>query len=63
MTSFQNKSFHYKNTKYCCMLRFICDVHVRNNECLPGMRKNFKIQEGETFDFSYDVSSIMHYGR
>lgn len=44
------------------MSRFICDAHVRNKECLPGMKKNFKIQEGETFNFIYDVSSIMHYG-
>lgn len=31
--------------------------------CVSGMERNFKMQEGETFNISYDVTSIMHYGR
>ncbi|XP_038589868.1 astacin-like metalloendopeptidase isoform X2 [Micropterus salmoides] len=37
-------------------------IAVLPHNIMPGMEKNFKKQEGETFDLPYDVTSIMHYG-
>ncbi|XP_070781163.1 zinc metalloproteinase nas-4 [Enoplosus armatus] len=37
-------------------------ITVLPHNIMAGMEKNFKKQEGKTFDISYDINSIMHYG-
>uniref|UniRef100_A0A3B4TRI3 Metalloendopeptidase n=1 Tax=Seriola dumerili TaxID=41447 RepID=A0A3B4TRI3_SERDU len=37
-------------------------ITVLPHNIMAGMEKNFKKQEGKTFDLPYDISSIMHYG-
>ncbi|TNN40191.1 Astacin-like metalloendopeptidase [Liparis tanakae] len=37
-------------------------IKILYNNIMPGMELNFKQQVGETFDLSYDLSSILHYG-
>ncbi|XP_074473940.1 hatching enzyme 1.2 isoform X2 [Sebastes fasciatus] len=37
-------------------------ITVLPHNIMDGMERNFKKQEGKTFDLRYDVTSIMHYG-
>ncbi|XP_040914333.1 astacin-like metalloendopeptidase [Toxotes jaculatrix] len=38
-------------------------ITILTHNIMAGMEKNFKKQQGKTFDLPYDISSIMHYGR
>ncbi|XP_034403499.1 low choriolytic enzyme isoform X2 [Cyclopterus lumpus] len=37
-------------------------IKILPNNIMAGMERNFKIQDGVTFDLRYDVKSILHYG-
>ncbi|XP_034752928.1 blastula protease 10-like [Etheostoma cragini] len=37
-------------------------ILISPSNIMQGMQKNFKIQQGKTFELDYDVGSIMHYG-
>ncbi|XP_078128016.1 astacin-like metalloprotease toxin 5 [Sander vitreus] len=50
--------FHHEHTradrgKYITILPY---------NIMEGMKRNFEVQRGKTFDLGYDVGSIMHYG-
>ncbi|MED6255724.1 hypothetical protein ATANTOWER_013896, partial [Ataeniobius toweri] len=38
-------------------------INVVQSNIIPGMEKNFRKLDGQTFNIPYDYTSIMHYGR
>ncbi|XP_031607194.1 astacin-like metalloendopeptidase [Oreochromis aureus] len=51
--------FHHEHTRMD-REQYITIIH---SNIMPGMEKNFRMQDGETFSLPYDATSIMHYGR
>ncbi|XP_040014070.1 astacin-like metalloendopeptidase [Xiphias gladius] len=51
--------FHHEHTR-ADRERYIT---ILTHNIMAGMERNFKKQEGKTFDLPYDIASIMHYGR
>ncbi|XP_044030546.1 astacin-like metalloendopeptidase [Siniperca chuatsi] len=37
-------------------------ITILPRNIMPGMERNFEMQHGKTYNLSYDISSIMHYG-
>ncbi|XP_018550401.1 astacin-like metalloendopeptidase [Lates calcarifer] len=37
-------------------------ITILSHNIMEGMERNFKKQQGKTFDLPYDITSIMHYG-